>query len=214
LSLGSADRLAEEHLAKLKRLVDRVEPALVSEHLCWGGVGGVHFNDLLPLPHTGETLALLASRIDRVQTTLRRRILVENLSAYVEFRDNDMTETAFLAELARRTGCGLLLDVNNLYVNAINFGFDPVARLAELDGSTIGQIHLAGHTVVDDCLIDTHGSLVSDPVWSLYADACRRFGPKPTLIEWDTDLPALDVLLSEAARAGAIAAHASGARHA
>jgi uncharacterized protein (UPF0276 family) len=205
LSLGSADRLAEEHLAKLKRLVDRVEPALVSEHLCWGSVGGVHFNDLLPLPHTGETLALLEGRIDRVQTTLKRRILVENLSAYVEFRDNDMSETAFLAELARRTGCGLLLDINNLYVNATNFGFDAVERLAELDGSTIGQIHLAGHTVVDDCLIDTHGSLVSDPVWSLYAHACRRFGPKPTLIEWDTDLPALDVLLSEAARAGAIA---------
>ncbi len=209
LSLGSADRLAEDHLAKLKRLVDRVEPALVSEHLCWGGVGGVHFNDLLPLPHTGETLALLTDRIDRVQATLKRRILVENLSAYVEFRDSDMTETAFLAELARRTGCGLLLDINNLYVNATNFGFDPVERLAELDAATIGQIHLAGHTVVDDCLIDTHGSLVSDPVCALYAHACRRFGPRPTLIEWDTDLPALDVLLSEAARAGAIAGHAS-----
>ena len=205
LSLGSADRLADEHLAKLQRLVERVEPALVSEHLCWGGVGGVHFNDLLPLPHTGETLALLADRIDRVQTTLKRRILVENLSAYVEFRDSDMTETAFLAELARRSGCGLLLDINNLYVNAINFGFDPGARLAELDGAAIGQIHLAGHAVVDDCLIDTHGSVVCDPVWALYEDACRRFGPKPTLIEWDTDLPALDVLLSQAAQATRIA---------
>jgi uncharacterized protein (UPF0276 family) len=205
LSLGSADRLADEHLAKLKRLVERVEPALVSEHLCWGGVGGVHFNDLLPLPHTGATLALLADRIDRVQSTLGRRILVENLSAYVEFRDSDLTETAFLAELARRTGCGLLLDINNLYVNAINFGFDPLARLAELDGASIGQIHLAGHTVVDDCLIDTHGSIVCDPVWALYQDACRRFGPKPTLIEWDTDLPALDVLLSQAAQATSIA---------
>jgi uncharacterized protein (UPF0276 family) len=205
LSLGSADRLADDHLAKLKRLVERVEPALVSEHLCWGAVGGVHFNDLLPLPHTGETLALLTDRIDRVQTTLKRRILVENLSAYVEFRDSDLTETAFLAELARRTGCGLLLDINNLYVNAVNFGFDPAARLAELDGATIGQIHLAGHTVVDDCLIDTHGSIVCDPVWALYEDACRRFGPKPTLIEWDADLPALDVLLSQAAQATGIA---------
>ena len=194
LSLGSADRL-----------VERVEPALVSEHLSWGAIGGVHFNDLLPLPHTGETLALLADRIDRVQATLGRRILVENLSAYVEFRDSDMTETAFLAALARRTGCGLLLDVNNLYVNAVNFGFDPVARLAELDGATIGEIHLAGHTVVDDCLVDTHGSVVCDPVWDLYAQACARFGAKPTLIEWDTDLPALDVLLSQAARASAIA---------
>ena len=205
LSLGSADALAGEHLAKLKRLVDRVEPALVSEHLSWGGVGGVHFNDLLPLPYTGESLALLASRIDHVQATLKRRILVENLSAYVECRDSEMTETAFLAELARRTGCGLLLDVNNLYVNAINFGFDPVTRLAELDAASIGQMHLAGHTVVDDCLIDTHGSLVCDPVWSLYEQACRRFGPRPTLIEWDTDLPALDVLLSQAAQADGIA---------
>ena len=205
LSLGSADRLADDHLAKLKRLVDRVEPALVSEHLCWGAIGGVHFNDLLPLPHTGATLALLADRVDRVQATLKRRILVENLSAYVEFRDSDMTETAFLAELARRTGCGLLLDLNNLYVNAVNFGFDPIQRLAELDGHTIGQVHLAGHAVLDDCLVDTHGSEVCDPVWALYAHACERFGPKPTLIEWDTDLPALDVLLSEAARANAIA---------
>ena len=204
LSLASADALAGEHLAKLKRLVDRVEPALVSEHLCWGSVGGVHFNDLLPIPYTGEALALLADRVDHVQATLKRRILVENLSAYVECRDSEMTETAFLAELARRTGCGLLLDVNNLYVNAINFGFDPLARLDELEADSIGQMHLAGHTVVDDCLIDTHGSLVGDPVWSLYEQACRRFGPKPTLIEWDTDLPALDVLLSQAAQASAI----------
>ncbi len=205
LSLGSADHLADHHLAKLKRLVERVEPAIVSEHLCWGGIGGLHFNDLLPLPHTQETLALLCARIDRVQDELRRTILVENLSAYVEFRDSDMTETAFLAELARRTGCGILLDLNNLYVNAINFGFDPVARLAELDASTIGQMHLAGHTQVDDCLVDTHGSVVCDPVWALYEHACRRFGPRPTLIEWDTDLPALDVLLGEAASARAIA---------
>ena len=205
LSLASADELAEAHLAKLKRLVDRVEPALVSEHLCWGGVGGVHFNDLLPFPYTAGALALLSDRVDHVQSTLKRRILVENLSAYVECRGSEMTETAFLAELARRTGCGLLLDVNNLYVNAINFGFDPVARLDELDGDAIGQMHLAGHTVVDDCLVDTHGARVGDPVWSLYAEACRRFGPRPTLIEWDTDLPALDVLLQQAAQAGAIA---------
>jgi uncharacterized protein (UPF0276 family) len=205
LSLGSADRLADDHLAKLKRLVERVQPALVSEHLCWGAVGGVHFNDLLPLPHTGETLALLAARIDHVQSALKRRILVENVSAYVAFRDDDMTETAFLAELARRTGCGLLLDLNNLYVNAVNFGFDPVERLAELDGDAIGQIHLAGHAVVDDCLVDTHGSGVCDPVWGLYAHAIERFGPRPTLIEWDTDLPALDVLLSQAAQASEIA---------
>lgn len=205
LSLGSADRLADDHLAKLARLVERVEPALVSEHLCWGSIGGVHFNDLLPLPYTGEALALLADRVDRVQSALKRQLLVENLSAYVECRDSEMTETAFLAELARRTGCGLLLDLNNLYVNAVNFGFDPVGRLGELDGDSIGQIHLAGHSVVDDCLVDTHGARVCDPVWSLHAEACRRFGARPTLIEWDTDLPALDVLLQQAAQASSIA---------
>jgi len=205
LSLGSADGLAGEHLARLQRLAARVEPALVSEHLCWGAVGGVHFNDLLPLPYTAEALALLADRVDRVQSVLKRQLLVENLSAYVECRHSEMTETAFLAELARRTGCGLLLDLNNLYVNAINFGFDPAERLDDLDGAAIGQIHLAGHSVADGCLIDTHGSVVCDPVWSLYAQACRRFGPRPTLIEWDTDLPALDVLLQQAAQASAIA---------
>jgi len=205
LSLGSADRLAGEHLASLKRLVDRVEPALVSEHLCWGGVGSVHFNDLLPLPYTREALALLADRVDHVQSVLRRQVLLENLSAYVECRHSEMTETAFLAELARRTGCGVLLDLNNLYVNARNFGFDAAERLDALDAASIGQIHLAGHDVVDDCLVDTHGAIVCDPVWSLYADAVRRFGPKPTLIEWDTDLPALDVLLQQAAQASDIA---------
>jgi len=205
LSLGSADRLAGEHLASLKRLVDRVEPALVSEHLCWGGVGSVHFNDLLPLPYTREALALLADRVDHVQSVLRRQVLLENLSAYVECRHSEMTETAFLAELARRTGCGLLLDLNNLYVNARNFGFDAAERLDALDAASIGQIHLAGHDVVDDCLVDTHGAIVCDPVWSLYAHAVRRFGPKPTLIEWDTDLPALDVLLQQAAQASDIA---------
>jgi uncharacterized protein (UPF0276 family) len=209
LSLGSADELAERHLAKLRRLVERIEPALVSEHLCWTGVGGVQFNDLLPLPHTRAALALLADRVDHVQDVLGRPILLENLSAYVEYRDADMTETAFLAELARRTGCGLLLDVNNLYVNAVNFGFDPRARLAELDGASIGQIHLAGHAAVDGCLVDTHGSRVDADVWALYAEACRRFGPRPTLIEWDTDLPPLAVLLAEAAQAEVVARAAS-----
>ncbi len=204
LSLGSADAPAERHLARLQRLVERIEPAVVSEHLCWGSVGAVHFNDLLPLPLTHEALALLVDRVDRVQNRLGRPLLVENVSAYVQYRDSEMTETAFLAALARRSGCGILLDVNNLYVNAVNFGFDPVAGLAELPADAIGQMHLAGYTVAEGCLIDTHGSRVSPAVWSLYAEACRRFGPKPTLIEWDTDLPALDVLLDEAAAAGRI----------
>lgn len=214
LSLGSADAFARQHLAKLCHLVERVEPALVSEHLSWGGLGGRHFNDLLPLPHTREALALLTERVDRVQSALKRSILIENVSAYIEFRDSEMTETAFLAELARRTGCGILFDVNNLYVNAVNFGFDPVARLADLAPESIGEMHLAGHTSVDGCLIDTHGSRVCDEVWALFEAACRCFGPKPTLIEWDTDLPALDVLLGEAAIAGSVARRTAEAAHA
>lgn len=205
LSLGSADAIAQPHLAKLKRLVERVEPALVSEHLSWGGLGARHFNDLLPMPNRRETLALLTERVDRVQNTLNRPILVENVSVYFAYRDDDMTETALLAELARRTGCGILLDINNLYVNAVNFGFDPVARLAELSSATIGEMHLAGHDATGDCLIDTHGARVCADVWALFEAACRRFGPKPTLIEWDTDLPTLDVLLDEAASAASIA---------
>ena len=205
LSLGSADAIAQQHLAKLKRLVDRVEPALVSEHLSWGGLGARHFNDLLPMPNRRETLALLTERIDRVQTALNRPILVENVSAYFAYRDDEMTETALLAELARRTGCGILLDINNLYVNAVNFGFDPVARLAELSAAAIGEMHLAGHDATGVCLIDTHGARVCAEVWALFDEACRRFGPKPTLIEWDTDLPTLDVLLDEAATAASMA---------
>jgi uncharacterized protein (UPF0276 family) len=214
LSLGSADAIAQQHLAKLKRLVDRVEPALVSEHLSWGGLGARHFNDLLPMPNRRETLALLTERVERVQNTLNRQILVENISAYFAYRDDDMTETALLAELARRTGCGILLDINNLYVNAINFGFDPVARLAELASATIGEMHLAGHDATGDCLIDTHGARVCAEVWALYEAACRRFGPKPTLIEWDTDLPALDVLLDEAATAASVAGQSTEVAHA
>jgi uncharacterized protein (UPF0276 family) len=205
MSLGSADALADRHLGKLKRLVDRIEPAHVSEHLCWGGVDGWHANDLLPLPYTAEALSLMVERVGRVQDTLKRRILIENLSAYVQYSNSCMSETAFLAELSRRSGCGLLLDLNNLYVNAVNFGFDAEARLAELPPSAIGEIHLAGHHVGEECLIDTHDARVCPGVWALYDSACKRFGPKPTLIEWDAQLPALDVLLDEARTAAAIA---------
>jgi uncharacterized protein (UPF0276 family) len=213
LSLGSADAFAQKHLDKLKRLVDRIEPALVSEHLSWGAFGAQHFNDLLPLPRTRETLSLLSQRIEHVQDVLKRSILIENVSAYFEYRHHDMSETALLAALARRTGCGILLDVNNLYVNSVNFGFDPIACLAELNSESIGEIHLAGHAASDGCLIDTHGACVSAEVWTLYRESCRRFGPKPTLIEWDTDLPSLDVLLIEATTASSIAQHTFEAEH-
>ena len=206
LSLGSADAdLSRAHLAKLGRLVERIEPTLVSEHLAWGALGARHFNDLLPLPYTTDALNLLIDRVDAVQIALQRAILIENVSAYVEYRDSEMTDTAFLAELAQRSGCAILLDINNLYVNAVNFGFDPFDRLAELAPDAIGEIHLAGHTASDAGLIDTHGARVCAEVWALYEHACRRFGRRPTLVEWDTDLPTLDVLLDEAARAAAIA---------
>ena len=201
LSIGSTDALDGAHLQKLKRLVDWLEPMLVSEHLCWGAIAGTHFNDLLPVPYTYDALSRIASRVARVQDVLKRRILVENVSAYVAFADSAMSETAFLAALVEKTGCGILLDVNNLYVNAINFGFDAAACLDELPPDAIGEIHLAGHLVTDECLIDDHGSRVAPAVWSLYREACRRFGAKPTLIEWDTDVPELEVLLDEAARA-------------
>jgi uncharacterized protein len=201
LSLGSADGLRERHLAKLKQLVERVDPLLVSEHLCWGAWGRHHFNDLLPLPYTEEALSLMVERVEQVQTALARPILVENVSSYLQYRDSAMPELEFAAEVARRSGCGILLDINNLYVNAVNHGFDPHAALAALPAQCVKEIHLAGHARTELCLIDDHGSHVTDPVWSLYEAALARLGRVRTLIEWDTRIPDLDVLLSEARKA-------------
>lgn len=200
LSLGSADHLRAHHLAKLQRLVERSDPLRVSEHLCWGAYGERHFNDLLPLPYTREALDLMVTRVDRVQTALGRGILVENVSSYLQYRDAEIPELEFIAELARRSGCGILFDVNNLYVNSVNHGFDAFAALTALPAERIGEIHLAGHSNAGDCLIDDHGSRVIDPVWALYAATLRRFGALPTLIEWDTHIPALEVLLDEACK--------------
>jgi len=204
LSLGSADGLRAHHLERLVRLADRIEPALVSEHLCWGAWGERHFNDLLPMPFTAEALTLMVDRVTQVQERLRRTILVENVSSYVTYRDSTMSEMEFLAALAQRSGCGLLLDVNNLHVNAINHGHDAEAELARVPAGVVGEIHLAGHSVVDELLVDDHGSRVSGAVWQLYESACRRLGSVPTLIEWDTGVPELPVLLDEAARATTI----------
>ncbi|MBX9964011.1 MAG: DUF692 domain-containing protein [Burkholderiales bacterium] len=201
LSLGSADGLRARHLERLVRLADRIEPALVSEHLCWGAWGERHFNDLLPMPFTDEALTMMIDRVAQVQERLRRKILVENVSSYVTYRDSTMSEMEFLAALARRSGCGLLLDVNNLHVNAVNHGHDAEAELARVPAGVVGEIHLAGHSVVDELLVDDHGSRVSGAVWQLYESACRRLGSVPTLIEWDTGVPELPVLLDEAARA-------------
>ncbi len=210
LSIGSADGLDERHLARLKRLVEQIEPALVSEHLAWCVGGGVYLNDLLPLPYTEEALALVSAHVGRAQEVLGRTILIENPSSYLRFRQSTFGEAEFLAALARRTGCGLLCDVNNIYVTAQNFGLDPIAYLDALPADAVGEIHLAGHQCNEVeggvVLIDDHGSQVSDPVWSLYREALRRFGARPTLVEWDTRLPSLDVLLAEAAAADRIGA--------
>lgn len=204
LSLGSADGVRATHLAKLKRLVDRIEPALVSEHLCWAALGPRHFNDLLPMPYTREALERVVSHVTQVQETLHRRILIENVSSYLQFRASEMSEFAFLAELAKRSSCGILLDVNNVFVNSVNHGFDPEQALLEIPKEAVGEIHLAGHSAAGELLIDDHGSRVVPQVWNLYETACRRFGPVLTLIEWDTSIPPLDILLDEAAMAARI----------
>ncbi|MGB7988803.1 MAG: DUF692 domain-containing protein [Candidatus Methylophosphatis roskildensis] len=201
MSLGSADGIDRLHLQRLKQLIRRVEPAVVSEHLCWGAIGGLHLNDLLPLPCTEEALAVVCAHVEEVQDFLGRQILVENVSSYLQFSDSCMAEWDFVAGVAERTGCGLVLDVNNIYVSAINHGFDPLRYLRAIPPSAVQEIHLAGFDQGEFCLIDTHGKPVSDEVWVLYRHALARFGAVPTLIEWDTDLPQLDVLLGEAATA-------------
>lgn len=205
LGLGSARGFSEAHLERVRALADALAPALVSEHLCWGAVDERHLNDLLPLPFSAAALAVLSERVERVQSALKRQILLENVSTYLRFRDESMSEAQFMAALARRTGCALLLDVNNLYVNQCNHQEDALAAIAALDVGSVAEIHLAGHLVTPQAVIDHHGGVVAAPVWALYEAALQRFGRVPTLIEWDTDLPALDVLLGEARRAGRIA---------
>ena len=209
LSLGGADGLDARHLQRLRSLVERIQPRLVSEHLSWSVAGGAYLNHLLPLPYTAECLTVVTENVDRAQSTLGRRILVENPSSYLRFRSSTIPEAEFLAELARRTGCGILCDVNNVYVTAQNFGLDAEQYLAALPAAAIGEIHLAGHSVNDAdgrrILIDDHGSRVTGPVWALYRRALGRFGPVPTLIEWDTNIPSLGVLLDEARAADRVA---------
>lgn len=201
LGLGSLEPLSSTHLAKLARLIARYEPFLVSEHLCWNAVDGVHLNDLLPLPYTEEALDHLCARVDAVQATLRRRVLIENISSYVRFAHSTIPEWEFVAALAARTGCGILLDVNNVHVSACNHGFDAHTYLDAMPADAVGEIHLAGFERVDDCLVDTHSRPVCDEVWRLYARTIERIGSRHTLIEWDKDIPPLDDLLAEARKA-------------
>ncbi|TQK10428.1 DUF692 family multinuclear iron-containing protein [Herbaspirillum sp. SJZ107] len=206
LGLGSVQGFSDDHLARVRDLVGALQPALVSEHLSWSALLGRQLNDLLPLQLDRAALDLLAARIGRVQDVLGRPILVENVSSYVRFRGDTMGETAFLAALARRTGCGVLLDVNNLYVNQHNHGEDALAALAALAPGSVGEIHLGGHLATEHGLVDHHGDRVAAGVWALYRAALARFGAVPALVEWDTDLPALDVLLDETQTARRIAA--------
>lgn len=205
LSLGSTQPLCRTHLKRLRALVDRVEPALVSEHLSWNAVPQRHLHDLLPLPHTGEAIEVLVSHINQVQDVLRRPLLVENVASYLRFVDDEMSEAEFIATVIRRAGCQLLLDLNNLYVNAHNHRFDAAAYLAALDPASVGEIHLAAHTQRQweggTLLIDTHDGRVSDAVWHLLDLALRQFGAQPVVIEWDSEIPPFDVLLAEVGKA-------------
>lgn len=207
LALGSAAGINDAHVGKLKRLVERIQPALVSEHLSWGSINGRHLNDLLPLPLTQEALQLMCERVDYLQNCLQRSVLIENVSSYVRFQADQMLEAEFLCQLSQRTGCGILLDVNNVFVNQFNHGEDAQAELAQYaqQVSAIREIHLAGHSQIEGCLIDDHGSQVKNHVWQLYEQVCQQISSSiPTLIEWDTDVPAIEILLGEASKARAI----------
>ncbi len=219
MSIGGPDPLDETHLARFKALVERYEPALVSEHLAWSTHDDRYYNDLLPLPYTNATLAHVCAHIDRMQTVIGRKILLENPSAYLRFAQTDWLETDFIGEIARRTGCGLLLDINNVFVSATNHKMSAEAYLDAFPLALVGEIHLAGHDVQSDddgapLLIDSHDRPVADPVWRLYESVIARAGPRPTLIEWDADIPAWPVLAAEAAAAASIMARHQDQRHA
>ncbi|QUJ67411.1 DUF692 domain-containing protein [Photobacterium sp. GJ3] len=205
LSLGSADPINIQHLAQLKALVDDIQPIAISDHLSWSSVNGQYFNDLLPVPYTDEALAVVCRKIQQVQDTLGRQLLLENPSSYLSFRQSTMTEWDFLSQVQRTTGCGLLLDLNNIYVSSFNHGFDCQTYLDAIDPAAVKEIHLAGFIVrqleENEIWIDTHSRPVSEPVWQLYRDWVGRHGPVPTLIEWDLDIPPLPELLAEAEKA-------------
>ena len=209
LSLGSSDPLDARHLHKLRAVIDRYRPALVSEHLSWSSVGGRFANDLLPLPYTEEALRHVASRIAQTQNALGRQILLENVSSYLQFEDSRLAEWQFIAAVAAEAKCGILLDLNNIHVAATNHGFDSGDYLLGIPHGLVQEFHLAGHTAIEldgaRFLIDTHAAPVCDAVWELYRAALLRFGNLPTLIEWDSDIPSLEVLQGEATKADAIA---------
>jgi len=214
LSLGSTDPLGEAYLRALRALVDRVAPAWVSDHLCWGSVGGRYAHDLLPLPYTEEALRHVVERVSMVQDRLGRQILIENVSSYLTFAHSEMPEWEFLAAVAEQADCGIVLDVNNVYVSAVNHGFDRERYVLAMPVDRIGQIHLAGHTHKGTHLLDTHEGHVAPAVWDLYRLVVERCGRVSTLIEWDADIPAWPVLCAEAERTRAVEAEALERAHA
>jgi len=207
MGLASNEPLDQAHLSALHRLCEEVQPAAVSEHLCWNTAPNIKnnqamvINDLLPFPYTQESLSNVIKRVDQVQEKLGRQLLVENLSSYLSFSHSEMTEGEFLAELVKRTGCGILFDVENLYVNVRNLGVDAEAFIKALPSDAVKEYHLAGFSERDGCLVDTHDHPVYPEVWDLYETVLQHIGPRPTLIEWDSDIPALPVLMGEAAKA-------------
>jgi uncharacterized protein (UPF0276 family) len=214
LSIGSVDPLDRRHLAGLRELADRVQPAYVSDHLCWGTHRGRYLHDLMPLPYTEEALGHVVRRVNQVQDALGRQILLENVSSYVAFRGSTMPEWEFVAQVAERADCGILLDVNNVHVSARNHGFDPREYLAAIPPERVGQFHLAGHSDRGTYLFDTHDAPVADAVWDLYAAAVRRFGRVPALVEWDEHVPELERLVEESHAAAAVEARELAAREA
>ena len=204
LNLGSTDPLNEAYLDELAELAQRVEPAWISDHLCWTGVEGTNLHDLLPLPYNGDVIRHVATRIRRVQDRLGRRIAIENVSSYLSYRDDELTEWEFLTAIAEEADCGILLDVNNVFVSAHNHGFDAVRYIDAMPAERVFQIHLAGHSRQGALLIDTHDHPVCDEVWALYAHTLRQVGAVSTLIEWDDDIPDFDRLEEEALRARAL----------
>jgi uncharacterized protein len=206
LSIGSTDPVDRDYLKAVRELARRIEPAWISDHLCWTGVEGRNAHDLLPLPYTEESLACVAARVGEVQDALGRQILLENVSSYLTYRVSEMSEWEFLSEVARRADCAILLDINNIYVSAVNHAFDPLQYLHAMPKDRVRQFHLAGHSDMGDHLIDTHDHPIAAPVWDLYAEAVAHFGAVPTMIERDDNIPPLGELVAELDRARAIAA--------
>lgn len=214
LSLGSTDPLNQAYLSELHALAQRIQPAWVSDHLCWGSVGGHYAHDLLPLPYTEEALSHVVERVQAIQDRLGRQILIENVSSYLTYAHSSLTEWEFLSEIAQQADCGILLDVNNVYVSATNHGFDPYMYLSALPVNHVCQIHLAGHSNYGAYLLDTHDGPVIPPVWELYRFAVQRFGRVSSLIEWDDKIPEFDEVCAEAERARTIEREVLGASYA